>query len=463
MARLLAEQKLLAPSALSSPSLHHHHPSSISSAICVSSTAPLQLRLVCRRNAWLGTLPAQHPHAPHPPSATTTASTSPPLYPRPPAISRKHTSMRTQHRYPLSLVASSSGDPSLSAAQVSKTIGYNLAMTNPAEVLFPVRPAAERCQDGRIQDQDHQDVQEPKVHKQLSRIHLFCARQPSFPGVITVFRRGRGDSHSSLRSSATNAPAPPPPSATPVRTAYKRNAAQAAQQNIQQLHQSYADFDGFDTSDTASSSKKKRLSNGVLTKVEQDSISRPSTPSSAPPTTTHPRKAARKQASQSTSSAARTPAPLRGRRFQDDQGVVWELQVGSCQAAHNRNWRKCVHCITKRAGDTCRFVDFRAFQVDPHTDKITPPDQDHTSHPAFLFSPDSDEVMDLPTGRAISPRTFPKCKATSPERSARPRGRARARTPPKRPSKAARDHMPSDVRILRNQHLFRQLVLPSLR
>lgn len=293
--------------------------------------------------------------------------------------------------------------PSLSAAQVSKTIGYNLAMTNPAEVLFPFVPqrSAAKMAESKIKT-----IKTYRNRKSISSSRESTSSAPASPPSPASSLSSVEDEVILIPPSAHPPPTrqpPPPPSATPVRTAYKRNAAQAAQQNIQQLHQSYADFDGFDTSDTASSSKKKRLSNGVRTKVEQDSISRPSTPSSAPPTTTHPRKAARKQASQSTSSAARTPAPLRGRRFQDDQGVVWELQVGSCQAAHNRNWRKCVHCITKRAGDTCRFVDFRAFQVDPHTDKITPPDQDHTSHPAFLFSPDSDEVMDLPTGRAISP------------------------------------------------------------
>lgn len=208
MARLLAEQKLLAPSALSSPSLHHHHPlvHLFGHLRFFDSAASAPSRLSKKRLA-------RH-------AARSTPARSPPsfrnhhLHPHPHALSSasaRHLPQahlnETQHRYPLSLVASSSGDPFSLRSTSLQDHRIQPSDDEPCGSVVPVRPAAERCQDGRIQDQDHQDVQEPKVHKQLSRIHLFCARQPSFPGVITVFRRGRGDSHSSLRSSATNAPA----------------------------------------------------------------------------------------------------------------------------------------------------------------------------------------------------------------------------------------------------------------
>ncbi|KAI3488368.1 hypothetical protein L1887_47612 [Cichorium endivia] len=287
-------------------------------------------------------------------------------------------------------------------------------MTNPAEVSFPFVPQRRAA---KMAESKIKTIKTYKDRKSISSSRESTSSAPASPPSPASSTSSIGDEVILIPPSAHPPPTrkpPPPPSATPVRTAHKRNAAQAAQQNIQHLHQSYAGLDGFDTSVTASSSKKKRLSNVVRIKVEQDSKS---TPSSAPPTTTHPRKAARKQASQSTSSAARTPAPLRGRRFQDDQGVVWELQVGSCQAAHNRNWRKCVHCITKRAGDTCRFVDFRAFQVDPHTDKITPPDQDpHLASSLPLFTRLGRGDGPAHRSRHLPRAPFPSARATSPER-----------------------------------------------
>lgn len=274
-------------------------------------------------------------------------------------------------------------------------------MTNPAEVSFPVVPQRRAA---KMAESKKETIKTYKDRKSISGSRESTSSAPASPPSPTSSLSSVEDEVILIPPSAHPPPTRqlPSPSITPLRTASKRSAAQAAQQNIQQLHQSYADFDGFDTTNIASSSKKKRLSTGVLTKVEQNSSSEPSVPSSAPSTTTYPGKAARKKVAQSTFSAARSPAAIHGRRFQDDQGVVWELQVGTCQAAQNKQWRKCVHCITKRAGDTCRFVDFRAFRVDPHTDQITPPDQNRTSLPAFLFSPDSDEVMDLPTARLIS-------------------------------------------------------------
>ncbi|KAJ1023199.1 hypothetical protein NDA16_003352 [Ustilago loliicola] len=90
------------------------------------------------------------------------------------------------------------------------------------------------------------------------------------------------------------------------------------------------------------------------------------------------------------------------RRFKDDQAVIWEVQYTNCQRQRYAAYRRCVHCISKQAGDTCRFFGFRAFAIDPNTDDIYPPNAPDSPKPAFISSPDPDDVMQLPSKRPLS-------------------------------------------------------------
>ena len=65
-------------------------------------------------------------------------------------------------------------------------------------------------------------------------------------------------------------------------------------------------------------------------------------------------------------------------------------------------WRRCTQCIAKNTGDTCRFLGFRAFAVDPSTDEIYPTDDPSAPKPVFVSSPELDEVMDLPSDRPLA-------------------------------------------------------------
>ncbi len=82
--------------------------------------------------------------------------------------------------------------------------------------------------------------------------------------------------------------------------------------------------------------------------------------------------------------------------------MIYELQFAGCNNPRFSQWRKCVHCTAKAGGDSCRFVHFRAFPVDPVTDKIYPFNANRSDlQPAFVSSPDPDDVMVLPKDRPL--------------------------------------------------------------
>ncbi|SPO29414.1 uncharacterized protein UTRI_04860_B [Ustilago trichophora] len=201
------------------------------------------------------------------------------------------------------------------------------------------------------------------------------------------------------------------PASTPIRS--KRSAARAAQNNIQR---SYSDavLDEL----TAPVQKKARASTSSHTPAS------PRTPKSPRPSVSSRTKSNRGNdvdeyrapSSTSSSSSRSRPSsssqpPKRGRRFTDDQGLTWEVQSGTCNAPRYRQWRKCVQCIAKYAGDTCRFNGFRAFSVDPDTHEMHPADAPGHPKPAFLSSPDSDEVMDLPSNRTLASESLLEAQA----------------------------------------------------
>ncbi|SNX85702.1 uncharacterized protein MEPE_04411 [Melanopsichium pennsylvanicum] len=182
-----------------------------------------------------------------------------------------------------------------------------------------------------------------------------------------------------------------------IRSRSKRSAAQAAQDNIQR---SYSELDLDNLSATAQ--KKARAS------ISSRTPELPKTSRSASTKTDLDDDDFLAHSSNSTSTPKFRPKvsssqlQKRGRRFHDDHDITWELQSETCQAARYHKWRKCVHCVAKSAGDTCRFVGFRAFAINPTTDEPYPSNSEGSLKPAFLSSPDSDEVMDLPSSRSLA-------------------------------------------------------------
>ncbi|TKY89675.1 hypothetical protein EX895_001460 [Sporisorium graminicola] len=180
---------------------------------------------------------------------------------------------------------------------------------------------------------------------------------------------------------------------TPLRSTSKRSAAQAAQNNIQL---SYSDF--APDEETAPVQKKMRPSTSP-----RSTTSSPSKPDRrgrdayrAPCST------AKRELKGVFIGSSSSQALKKRRRFLDDQGLVWELQSESCNTARHHKWQKCVQCISKTKGDTCRFVNFRAFLVDPSTEELYPAAQTTTVRPAFISSPDLDEIMHLPSDRRLA-------------------------------------------------------------
>ncbi|SOV02915.1 uncharacterized protein UDID_13435 [Ustilago sp. UG-2017a] len=197
----------------------------------------------------------------------------------------------------------------------------------------------------------------------------------------------------------------PSATATPSRTSSKRSAARAAQNNIQR---SYSDFyieDQVDVQEATTPAPKKprtstggRLKAGHKQQKQVDPELRPPSSSSGSGSASKPRS----KSSNSRTSGAASQAPNLARRFQDDNGVIWELQYTNCHRQRYTAYRKCVYCVSRQAGDTCRFLGFRAFAINPATDDIYPSDAPNSPKPIFLSSPDADDVMELPSKRPLS-------------------------------------------------------------
>lgn len=197
---------------------------------------------------------------------------------------------------------------------------------------------------------------------------------------------------------------------TPLRS--KRSAAQAAQNSIQRAYSEHV-LDEL----AAPAQKKSRSATSSLS-----SPSNRSSKSSRPPVSSRSKSdrnegdeyrasSSAVSAKSRTKSSSTSQPPKGSRRFQDDQGLIWELQSEGCNTARYRHYRRCVHCIAKQAGDTCRFVDFRAFPVDPDTDELRSSDAPDTPKPAFIASPDSDEVMQLPSTRPLASESLLEAQA----------------------------------------------------
>lgn len=177
----------------------------------------------------------------------------------------------------------------------------------------------------------------------------------------------------------------PAPSSPPVRS--KRSAAQAAFDNIQRA---YTEFAGEDEQQSSALPKRPRTSNPKNAKPKRREEDKDFAGPSAPG-------ASRSRPSTSRAVAAPISRPnLVPQRYQDVEGVTWEVQLGACKNQKYERYRKCVQCIAKKVGDTCRFAGFRAFAVDPSTNNLYPFDPHQGPGPAFISSPDPDAIMNFP-------------------------------------------------------------------
>ena len=102
-----------------------------------------------------------------------------------------------------------------------------------------------------------------------------------------------------------------------------------------------------------------------------------------------------------TSSQAKAAAEA-GNRFSQD-GILWEIQMARCLSRRYRTWRRCVSCVGKCIGDTCRFVGFRAIPIDQKTN--LPYDNTRGSSPvnaAFISARQQIEELDYPSQDAFN-------------------------------------------------------------
>ncbi|GAC99714.1 hypothetical protein PHSY_007317 [Pseudozyma hubeiensis SY62] len=237
--------------------------------------------------------------------------------------------------------------------------------------VVPQRSAARRAEDKLLLspsrnklDRDSADISDASIDGRIGRhrsAHSSSAVTAELSSAIPV---SSGSAETSL---------------TALRTTSKRGAAQAAQNNISR---SYLELPLDEL--IAPSHKRSRPSTSSRTKgstEDQAGRSRPKTTSKV---------------------AASSQAANRRRRLRDDQGLLWEVQLETCQVSRYGKWRRCVSCVSKKSGDTCRFAGFRAIPVNPDTDEPCVPSETSSIKPAFLSSPDPDEVMDLPTDRALA-------------------------------------------------------------
>ncbi|PWY97505.1 hypothetical protein BCV70DRAFT_147026, partial [Testicularia cyperi] len=107
--------------------------------------------------------------------------------------------------------------------------------------------------------------------------------------------------------------------------------------------------------------------------------------------------------------------PIVFRRF-EAQGIIWEIQAQACLSQRYRTWRRCVQCISKTSGDTCRFMGFRALPCGPvaadaAADKASDSNTTETDLSyAFVPASDADVVMSLPE-RPLSADLLPQVQA----------------------------------------------------
>lgn len=306
--------------------------------------------------------------------------------------------------------------PSDTAVDSSAPLSIDLASpvrkqvsnTNKPESRTRSQPSIPDSESSLSEEDDHEQ-QKPKAVP-LSRKSLKSKPSPRADGLKkqhqNLARRSIADSNSSPEPRELSASASAPTST--ARAPSKRSAAQAAQNNI---HRSYSEFALDDILATSSAHKKSRSSLSSSTSASARTPKTPRTPSSRSKLDCKDEDEFRSSSQASTSSlppksrsktTSSSQAIKRGRRFRDDQGLEWELQHNICQAARYVAWRKCVQCVAKKGGDTCRFLDFRAFPVDPATDEIYPAGIPDAPKPAFLSSPDSDQVMELPSARPLA-------------------------------------------------------------
>lgn len=168
-------------------------------------------------------------------------------------------------------------------------------------------------------------------------------------------------------------------SSDPIRTTSKRGAALAAQSSISRA---YSDLPFNEL--IAPLNKRSRPSTSSRTKLGSEE------------------RAGKGRSKNTSKEAVSSQATDRRRRLRDDQGLLWEVQFETCQGSRYGRWRRCVQCVAKKTGDTCRFVGFRVVPVNPDTDEPYVPSETGSIKPAFISSPDPDEVMDLPTNRPLA-------------------------------------------------------------
>ncbi|KAN0061482.1 hypothetical protein ACQY0O_006329 [Thecaphora frezii] len=83
-------------------------------------------------------------------------------------------------------------------------------------------------------------------------------------------------------------------------------------------------------------------------------------------------------------------------QFEQD-GKSWEVQFTGCNSARYKTWPKCVHCISKNPGDTCRFLGLRAIPVNADRgEPYTTEDEENDETPCFVTTRKPDQALDLP-------------------------------------------------------------------
>ncbi|KAF6767664.1 JmjC [Kalmanozyma brasiliensis GHG001] len=210
--------------------------------------------------------------------------------------------------------------------------------------------------------------------------------QPRQPKTAPTSTPARSEDDAAIKT-------PAEASSSPLRATSKRSAAQAAQNSIQRAYS-----DSVFAELAAPAQKKSRSATSprspASSRVKADHDDENGDLYRAP--------SAKGKSKASFKSAASTQTPKERRRLQDEQGQLWELQFETCQVKRYRHWRRCVQCIAKKIGDTCRFIGFRAFLVDPATNDIYAGEAADAVEPALISSPDPDEVMHLPSSRPLA-------------------------------------------------------------
>ncbi|OCF44720.1 hypothetical protein I317_01409 [Kwoniella heveanensis CBS 569] len=95
-------------------------------------------------------------------------------------------------------------------------------------------------------------------------------------------------------------------------------------------------------------------------------------------------------------------------------GKTKEVQLAACQRPRYAKWGKCTQCIAKLGGDSCRFRDYRTFEIDPETTEIKAPGyfestewKEETTPLPTEFNRRLEEGHIIRTERTVAPMLLP--------------------------------------------------------